>query len=350
MWIEIFKSGSHTDASGKQDSYGSDTLDRIVETYNQKIGEDPSLSAPVVKGHPATNDPAFGWVERLARRGNKIIANIKDLSGEFIDEIKQGRFKKVSMAIYPSFMLRHVGFLGAATPAVKGLKPIQFAEGEFDEFENPILSIEDNSEKNNVDEKPENNDGSGIDELKNLQKSNEELQKLNEQFVKQYEELMTEHNCLTKQNKEYSERITLIEKESRLKEFREFANNLIEDENGSIITPAQADGLIDIMEMAYQYDLNNADKTFSEGNSNVELVKEFVSALKPVFTTNEFARRNNVLNLTSELDFSNKNVSLERLKVHEKAKNIQLEIPGLSYEEAVCQAQKSDKQNQVKLF
>ncbi|MFV2030801.1 2-oxoacid:acceptor oxidoreductase, partial [Neisseria sp. S1] len=59
--------------------------------------------------------------------------------------VKAGRYKKVSASFYPpgspsnpvpgKWYVRHVGFLGAHPPAVKGLAPINFADGEqFIEF------------------------------------------------------------------------------------------------------------------------------------------------------------------------------------------------------------------------
>ncbi|MFV2030789.1 2-oxoacid:acceptor oxidoreductase, partial [Neisseria sp. S1] len=59
--------------------------------------------------------------------------------------VKAGRYKKVSASFYPpgspsnpvpgKWYVRHVGFLGAHPPAVKGLAPINFADGEqFVEF------------------------------------------------------------------------------------------------------------------------------------------------------------------------------------------------------------------------
>ena len=142
MWIEIFKTGIHTDSSGKSAEYSSETLDLISQIYNQRISEDPSFEAPIVKGHPASDDPAYGWVERLARRGTKLLAKIKDLQPEILDEVTHRKFTRLSIAIYPDMMLRHVGLLGAAAPAIKGLKPVSFAsEDNFIEFKNFRISI-----------------------------------------------------------------------------------------------------------------------------------------------------------------------------------------------------------------
>jgi hypothetical protein len=49
--------------------------------------------------------------------------------------VRRGLFKKRSAAFYNDGTLRHVGFLGAMPPAVKGLADVAFAEGETASFE-----------------------------------------------------------------------------------------------------------------------------------------------------------------------------------------------------------------------
>ncbi len=45
-----------------------------------------------------------------------------------LEDYQEGRYKKVSIALYPDLSLRHVGFLGAQPPAVKGLAQAAFAD------------------------------------------------------------------------------------------------------------------------------------------------------------------------------------------------------------------------------
>lgn len=85
----------------------------------------------MVQGLPDDNSPAYGWVERLARRGNVLYAKLKSISKGIIDELREDKFCRVSISIYPNLLLRHIGLLDGATPAVKGLRPVQFEE--FDE-------------------------------------------------------------------------------------------------------------------------------------------------------------------------------------------------------------------------
>ncbi len=104
MWIEIFKTGTQTDSAGNSREFTVENLEEIAAMYNERIAADESGIAPVVKGHPKDNEPAYGWVERLGRRGKKLLAKLKELDTDFLQEVKNGAFRKISMAIYP---LRH---------------------------------------------------------------------------------------------------------------------------------------------------------------------------------------------------------------------------------------------------
>ena len=119
--IAIFKAGKHVDSSGRGREWTLDDLDSIVSKYNDQ-GVNDRHDAPVVLGHPETDSPAYGWVEKLYRKGDTLFATLKELSPEFLGMLKQGKSKKRSVSIFPDLMLRHVGFLGATPPAVWGLK------------------------------------------------------------------------------------------------------------------------------------------------------------------------------------------------------------------------------------
>lgn len=127
--VEVFRTGDHTDSAGRQHTFTEADLDKVA-AYNPAKHE-----APVVVGHPRDNAPAYGWVERVYREGDSLKADFKDIAPEFADLVKAGRFKKRSISLYPDGTLRHVGFLGAVPPALKGLKDVQFAEGEPQTFE-----------------------------------------------------------------------------------------------------------------------------------------------------------------------------------------------------------------------
>jgi hypothetical protein len=122
-WFEIFKTGTHTDAAGNTSEWTEEDLDKIVSSYDPVNHE-----APIVIGHPEVDSPAYGWIEALKRVGDRLLAKPRQLVDEFKTWIREGRYKKVSISLYPDLTLKHVGFLGATPPAVKGLASIGFQE------------------------------------------------------------------------------------------------------------------------------------------------------------------------------------------------------------------------------
>lgn len=132
-WIPIFKGGEQRDSQGRVHD-GNALIDKAISMFNPNQNE-----PPIVIGHPKNNNPAFGWVKELKKIGNTLYAKFKDVVPEFEDLVRKGLFKKRSVAFYPDGSLRHVGFLGAVPPAVKGLTDLKFMERrkamsfEFDE-------------------------------------------------------------------------------------------------------------------------------------------------------------------------------------------------------------------------
>lgn len=121
-WIlEIFRAGKQTDSSGNSREWTEADLDKIVSQYEASEHE-----APIVIGHPKTDDPAFGWIDRVFREGKTLFAEVTEVAKEFREAVNQGFYKKRSISLYPDLTLKHVGFLGAVPPAVKGLADIKF--------------------------------------------------------------------------------------------------------------------------------------------------------------------------------------------------------------------------------
>lgn len=134
--FEIFKTGKHTAANGVTLEFGEDMLKQAVVAYDPALHE-----APIVVGHPKDNGPAYGWIKSLSfTEDGMIVANPDQVDADFAEMVEAGRFKKRSASWYlpdsPSnpkpgtLYLRHVGFLGAQPPAIKGLKDVSFGEAE----------------------------------------------------------------------------------------------------------------------------------------------------------------------------------------------------------------------------
>jgi hypothetical protein len=145
-WIPIFKGGTQTDGKGRKWD-GDGLIEKALASFDTAKHE-----PPVVVGHPEHDAPAFGWVEGLKKEGDLLMAKFKDVVPEFTEAVKNGLYKKRSAAFYPDGRLRHVGFLGATPPAVKGLADVAFAEGEAASFE----FAEPNPQHTNQSEKEAN--------------------------------------------------------------------------------------------------------------------------------------------------------------------------------------------------
>lgn len=130
--IEIFRAGRHTAVDGNVVEVTHADLAAIADAYDPALGE-----APFVVGHPKLNGPAYGWAKSLAARDGVLFASPHQVDDAFADLVNKGRFKKRSASFFladspgnpkPGGMyLRHVGWLGAAAPAVTGLRDVQFA-------------------------------------------------------------------------------------------------------------------------------------------------------------------------------------------------------------------------------
>lgn len=132
--IRIARQGRFTSNEGVTVSFGAAELAAMAAAYDPAA--DP---APLVVGHPALDDPAYGWVSGLAVEGDALVATAERVEPAFAELVREGRYAKVSARFYPpdhpanpapgAWYLKHVGFLGAHAPGIKGLGTVQFAEG-----------------------------------------------------------------------------------------------------------------------------------------------------------------------------------------------------------------------------
>ncbi len=125
--IELFKAGKYP-----QGNYTEKDLDEIVQTYSPALHE-----APMVVGHPKKAAPAWGWVERVFRRGGLLLGEVKQVQPEFAEWVKRGLYKKRSITLDRSIVpgklyLKNVGWLGAFSPQVKGLADVEFGSSSED--------------------------------------------------------------------------------------------------------------------------------------------------------------------------------------------------------------------------
>ena len=133
--IHFFRPGRHVAMGGREMVFSARDLNECAAAYSPGRSE-----APIVVGHPTMNGPAYGWVKEVIAKPDGLYAVPHQMNPAFADVVRQGAYKKVSGAFYApeaptnpcpgKYYLRHVGFLGATAPAIKGLREVQFADEE----------------------------------------------------------------------------------------------------------------------------------------------------------------------------------------------------------------------------
>jgi len=135
--MEVFASGTHNG-----DKYKNKDLDAMIEAFNTlKNKWKPTLK--IGHGKQLSEQPALGYVERLKRVGNKLIASIINIPKIVKQAMEKGLYRKRSAEIYWDYKegnkiwprcLKAIALLGENIPAVSSLKDIErfFDEGEGD--------------------------------------------------------------------------------------------------------------------------------------------------------------------------------------------------------------------------
>lgn len=134
--MHIFRAGTHTSMSGNQVTFTDQHLRATAEVYNARQA---SARAPLFMGHPTPGEQAIrgGEVLGLVERTGNLYA-VAEVEPAFIEHVRNGHILSVSAAFCPPhhpgnpapgiYSLNHVAFLGAVSPAVKGLERLAFSD------------------------------------------------------------------------------------------------------------------------------------------------------------------------------------------------------------------------------
>lgn len=232
-WFEVFRCGTHRDHSGVMRTITESDIDKAISAYRAD-------TAPIVVGHPSLNAPAYGWIKDFRRSGSTVQARASSVIPEFAEAVKAGLYKNRSLSFNGDGTFRHVGFLGAAAPAIKGLKEILFSEqGECVTVELPE-AVENNTE------------------------AQEEPSKVKETI-----------EDLTHKIQELESKLTSEQSKRRRMEFAAYADSLI---NAGRLKATVKDQVIETMEALHSTD--SADFADSE-TSNLTRFKELLTAILP---------------------------------------------------------------------
>jgi hypothetical protein len=292
MKFEIFKTGSHTSDKGISKEYTLDDLNFIAESYNPEEDE-----APIVIGHPVYNSPAFGWISSLeVTPDGVLIADAPDdkIQPEFIDALKAGTYKKRSISLTPEGKLRHVGFLGGAAPAVKGLADIQFSQPSSSVFEFELMQEKKNEELNSLSQK--------VDELKTS------LDNLN---------LNYSESASTKERlSEVLSQVNSLRNKITQNELTDYLDDKITEGK---LTPAIKDKLLNVSAFITS---QNFSSDFSETkfqNDISNLIKDLSDSFPKIIHFENFAEKPDTIEEVKEEDFGDYSVDEQSKSFHKKA-------------------------------
>ena len=358
--LAIFRAGRHTAVDGREIEFTPAMLKDAAAAYDCAAHE-----APLVVGHPQLNAPAYGWVDKFSFNDDgTVLAEPKQVNPDFAELVNSGAFKKMSASWYlpdspgnpkpGKLYLRHVGFLGAAPPSLKGLADASFGENDGSatvEFaagapkRNTILrrllaAIKDSDlvalESAEVP-------APAFAEPAALSGTHEENMKTNEQAAADFAE---RESALKKKNDELAAQETALkareatianaEREAAKKGTVDFVEGLAKE--GKIL-PRHKAALVEVM-CAFPA---NAEVSFAEGSQTVkkspgEALKDFLNALPKQIDFAEKSRDESQLHGDNVVNFAapeNAQVDGGRLEVHQKALAYQAAHPKTDYIAAV---------------
>ena len=96
MGKTIFRAGRHRTISGKVIEFSEVDLAAIAAAYDPAVHE-----APLVAGHPKTDDPAMGWVSGLKCVGPRLEADFRQTDPAFAEAVKAGSSRQVDVSHFP---------------------------------------------------------------------------------------------------------------------------------------------------------------------------------------------------------------------------------------------------------
>ena len=275
-FFEVFKAGNYP-----QGKFTKAEVEELAKNY------DPSFcEAPITLDHEQKG-PAYGWVENLKEEGGVLKATFKDLSDDLKEFVNQGKYKKISIEIYRELegkkpYLKAVSFLGASIPQVKGMKAVEFKDGESDTyiFETVIEDSEEDEDtevlKATIDDLTKQ-----VADFKEKAKKNTEIKDLKSQ-VKDLSIQLAKFKDDAAGKDELAKELKDIKDNLRTKDFNEFIDKQIET---GTLTPAQKDAVFSIL-----CDLDNVKK-FDDASNSIEDFKTLITAMPKQIEFSEVATK-----------------------------------------------------------
>jgi len=274
-FFEVFRAGTYP-----QGKFSKSEIQELAKNYDPAFCE-----APITLDHEQKG-PAYGWVESLKEDNGTLKASFKDLSEDLKEFVNSGKYKKISVEIYRELegkkpYLKAVSFLGASIPQVKGMKAVEFKEGEADTYIFETKIEEDEAEDVESLKATISDLQNQVADFKERIKKNTEIKDLKSQVkdlniqLAKFKEDAEGKDKLAKELREIKENL-------RNKEFTEFIDKQIEL---GILTPSDKDTVFSIFQ-----DLDNTKK-FDESSNGVDNFKNFIASLPKHIEFSEIATK-----------------------------------------------------------
>jgi hypothetical protein len=308
--VEIFATGTWHGSGGKS-TITEEDLDHIVESF-EALGTQPGFKPVVKLGHAdaqkwfgqKSGSPALGFISKVWRDGNKILANLSNVPETIVDMIKKGRYHSVSIELFPRYehagkayrnVLYAIALLGAELPAVKGLKELaaslfhESAEGvvEYHQGEPKMSAVQYSQEQ--------------VDALVAAEVTKTETA-IKESFEQKISAAETALEAAKAAQKSAEDALRTYEIESNKREITAIVEGAIKEGK---LTPAQKDSMIEF------------------GQSHRKAFDGFVAGLKVVVPTGEKGQ-----------DGEKKTFANASEEIDAKVKELQAKDGKLSYAEA----------------
>lgn len=332
--IPVFKPGTHTAVDGRTITFTLENCIDLAESY------DPNLSeAPAVIGHPKLTAPAYAWAKSFEVKDGLVYAELDQVNPEFAEAFNSGAYKKRSLSIYlpespgnpkpGHYYARHIGFLGAAAPAIKGLPDVSFAESdgeqgaaEFsmadEEFDENLISILSNLRDLLIEK-----DGIASADLFLPQWRLESLRAISDR--KQKEKKMPQPNNIDFADQQAkidaktadlaAREQALLEKEQKNQraEFAAFADGLVKD--GKLL-PAHKTTVVEVFMALGSEPISFAEGDATVNSSPVDLIKKVLSE-RPAFMN--FAEKSAAEDEENKVDTQDPKAIAEAAAAYQKA-------------------------------
>lgn len=324
--IPIFRAGTHVAADGRRITFSRADLQEVADSYN------PALQrAPHVIGHPELDAPAWGWAASLSVDGDVLIAESDQVEPQFAQMVNDGRFPNRSASFYLATTpgnptpgrkyLKHVGWLGAAPPAVSGLGAVKFSSDSAEalSFSFPASFAAHTQKEPTVMDQAE------------LERQQADLKRQQDELTASRQQLATDQATLASGQKALDD----AQRAAARQDVAQFAQQLEKD--GKLL-PAET---APVVELLLSLPADNAPLSFSQAGTTVS--KPAAAVLRGLLSS--LPKRIDYVEKSADASGGNAAVSFaaptgslvdtSRSELHARALQLQAKNAGMSYVDAV---------------